>query len=231
MLFAQNHPLFHQFIGYLRKQDFIGGKPGDGAKVVEGEPPGGFVFVEVKGVGAEGAEVAVKGDVEGGVVVVEGMEESVHLDFGGEFFAYFANQGLLGALAGLEFAARKFPEVFVFAVAALCGENLIALSDDSGCHFNAFHTAKFANVSESAKFPYLRVMATYYQHFKGGKYRLLYVAKDSETLEKMVVYQALYGEKGVWVRPYEMFFGKVERDGRVFDRFSPISEEEALADD
>ena len=40
-----------------------------------------------------------------------------------------------------------------------------------------------------------------YRHFKGNEYELLYIAKDSETLEDMVVYKALYGEGGIWVRP------------------------------
>ena len=69
-------------------------------------------------------------------------------------------------------------------------------------------------------------MADYYRHFKGGKYKLLGIAKDSETLEKMVVYQALYGEGEMWVSPYEMFFGTVERDGKVMQRFTKITEEE-----
>ena len=73
-------------------------------------------------------------------------------------------------------------------------------------------------------------MADYYKHFKGGKYKLLDIAKDSETLEKMVVYQALYGEGEIWVRPYEMFFETVERDGKVMPRFTKISEEEALGE-
>lgn len=75
---------------------------------------------------------------------------------------------------------------------------------------------------------YLRSMADYYKHFKGGKYKLLGIAKDSETLEKMVVYQALYGEGEMWVRPEKMFFGTVERDGKVMQRFTKITEEEAL---
>lgn len=50
-----------------------------------------------------------------------------------------------------------------------------------------------------------------YRHFKGGEYELLYVAKHSETLEPMVVYRALYGEGGVYVRPYEMFASAVDR--------------------
>jgi len=57
-------------------------------------------------------------------------------------------------------------------------------------------------------------------HFKGGRYRLRGFAKDSETLETMVVYEALYGEGGLWVRPAKMFFGDVTRDGRTFKRFS-----------
>ena len=44
-----------------------------------------------------------------------------------------------------------------------------------------------------------------YRHFKGNLYRLLYVAKHSETMEDMVVYQALYGEMGIWVRPAAMW--------------------------
>jgi hypothetical protein len=56
-------------------------------------------------------------------------------------------------------------------------------------------------------------------HFKGGRYRLEGFAKDSETLEEMVVYRALYGEHGLWVRPAKMFFETVERDGRRMKRF------------
>ena len=73
-------------------------------------------------------------------------------------------------------------------------------------------------------------MADYYRHFNGDKYKLLGIAKDSETQEKMVVYQALYGEKEMWVRPEEMFFETIERDGKVMPRFTKISEEEALSE-
>lgn len=65
-------------------------------------------------------------------------------------------------------------------------------------------------------------MQKYYRHFKGGLYQLIGLAKDSETLEDMVVYQALYGEKQMWIRPAEMFFGKVERDGKVMKRFEEV---------
>lgn len=58
-----------------------------------------------------------------------------------------------------------------------------------------------------------------YRHFKGGEYRLLYVAKHSETLEPMVVYEALYGEHGIWVRPAAMWSQQVEREGYSGPRF------------
>ena len=61
-----------------------------------------------------------------------------------------------------------------------------------------------------------------YRHFKGNLYRLLYVAKHSETLEPMVVYQALYGDQGIWVRPATMWNEHVERDGYSGPRFAPI---------
>lgn len=62
----------------------------------------------------------------------------------------------------------------------------------------------------------------YFRHFKGGKYRFIRTAFDSETTERMVVYQALYGEGKYWVRPEKMFFENVERDGRRFPRFTEI---------
>ena len=64
---------------------------------------------------------------------------------------------------------------------------------------------------------------------KGNIYKVLHVAKHSETLEDIVVYQAMYGEKGIWVRPKSMFEEVIERDGKTFRRFSPISKEEAEA--
>ena len=63
-----------------------------------------------------------------------------------------------------------------------------------------------------------------YRHFKGNRYKVLYMAKHSETMEDMVVYQALYGEHGIWVRPAEMFRETVTRDGKTFPRFSYESE-------
>ena len=67
----------------------------------------------------------------------------------------------------------------------------------------------------------------FYRHFKGNVYHVLHIAKHSETLEDIVVYQAMYGERGIWVRPKAMFEEVIERDGKAFRRFSPISEEEA----
>lgn len=63
-----------------------------------------------------------------------------------------------------------------------------------------------------------------YRHFKGNEYRVLYTARHSETLEPMVVYQALYGEGGIWVRPAVMWSESVTRDGKTFPRFTYIGD-------
>lgn len=61
-----------------------------------------------------------------------------------------------------------------------------------------------------------------YEHFKGNKYELLEIATHSETLEKMVVYRALYGEFGIWVRPLSMWTETVMKDGAEIPRFRYI---------
>jgi len=63
-----------------------------------------------------------------------------------------------------------------------------------------------------------------YRHFKGNLYELLGVAKHSETLEPMVVYRALYGECGLWVRPAAMWIEHVQRDGYSGPRFYSVEE-------
>lgn len=61
-----------------------------------------------------------------------------------------------------------------------------------------------------------------YRHFKGKEYEVLGIASHSETLEPMVVYRALYGEGGLWVRPATMWNETVERDGYTGPRFQYI---------
>ncbi len=68
-----------------------------------------------------------------------------------------------------------------------------------------------------------------YRHFKGNEYNVLYVAKHSETLELMVVYQALYGDGGIWVRPASMWNEEVEVDGTIYKRFEYIDEKNKLS--
>ena len=63
-----------------------------------------------------------------------------------------------------------------------------------------------------------------YRHFKGNEYRVLDLARHSETMEWMVVYQALYGEQGIWVRPAAMWDEHVSRDGYSGPRFIYIGE-------
>ncbi|MBU5425709.1 DUF1653 domain-containing protein [Tissierella pigra] len=63
-----------------------------------------------------------------------------------------------------------------------------------------------------------------YRHFKGKEYLVLHIARHSETLEELVVYQALYGEKGIWVRPLDMFLEQVEVNGMLVNRFEECEE-------
>lgn len=63
-----------------------------------------------------------------------------------------------------------------------------------------------------------------YRHFKGKDYEVLYLAKHSETGEDMVVYRALYGDCGIWVRPASMWNETVERDGQTYKRFTYIGD-------
>ena len=63
-----------------------------------------------------------------------------------------------------------------------------------------------------------------YRHFKGMEYEVIGIAKHSETLAPMVVYRALYGESGLWVRPAEMWNETVTRDGKTQPRFTYIGD-------
>ncbi|PZW69802.1 uncharacterized protein DUF1653 [Pseudomonas sp. URMO17WK12:I1] len=67
-----------------------------------------------------------------------------------------------------------------------------------------------------------------YRHYKGPEYRVLGVARHSETEEEVVVYQALYGEYGLWVRPLAMFTSQVELDGEQVPRFALVEAEASL---
>ena len=61
-----------------------------------------------------------------------------------------------------------------------------------------------------------------YRHFKGFEYKVISIARHSETTEPMVVYRALYGDQDLWVRPADMWFETIERDGRICKRFEKI---------
>lgn len=61
-----------------------------------------------------------------------------------------------------------------------------------------------------------------YKHFKGNEYEVIGVVKHSETLEELVLYRALYGERGMWVRPIDMWQEELTRDGKTFKRFEKM---------
>lgn len=63
-----------------------------------------------------------------------------------------------------------------------------------------------------------------YIHFKGKEYEVYATARNSETEEEMVVYRALYGERGLWVRPASMWEEEVLHEGKTVKRFTYIGE-------
>ncbi len=65
-----------------------------------------------------------------------------------------------------------------------------------------------------------------YEHYKGERYEVFMTAQHSETEEWMVVYKALYGVKGMWVRPYGMFVEEVEVEGVMKKRFKYVEEKD-----
>lgn len=67
-----------------------------------------------------------------------------------------------------------------------------------------------------------------YQHYKGQQYRVLGIAQHSENEQQLVVYQALYGALGLWVRPLSMFIETMEIDGLLQPRFALLQAEESL---
>ena len=63
-----------------------------------------------------------------------------------------------------------------------------------------------------------------YRHYKGNLYAVVDLATHSESLEKMVVYRALYGDFGLWIRPLSIFLEKIEFNGKIQNRFEWVSE-------
>ena len=63
-----------------------------------------------------------------------------------------------------------------------------------------------------------------YEHYKGKQYKVIGIARHSETLEYLIVYKALYGNYDLWVRPLEMFLEEVNIDGKLLPRFKYIGD-------
>lgn len=120
-----------------------------------------------------------------------------------------------GALAPLVLAEVEFPteeEAAAFQPPDWFGEEVT--------YDPAYTNARLGRQKEEA------IRPGRYRHFKGNEYEVLYVAKHSETREPMVVYRAMYGERGVWVRPASMRNETVERDGMTYRRFTYIGDGE-----
>ena len=79
-------------------------------------------------------------------------------------------------------------------------------------------------MSEETLPPLIETPKGLYKHYKGGMYRVLGTVRHSEDLQPMTLYQALYGEQGLWVRPAAMFGDVAEFNGKVQPRFERIGD-------
>ncbi|MBY0416696.1 MAG: DUF1653 domain-containing protein [Pararheinheimera sp.] len=71
----------------------------------------------------------------------------------------------------------------------------------------------------------MAIKTGFYRHYKGPFYQVLSLVRHSETDEELVLYRALYGDCGLWVRPLDMFISNVEVAGELVPRFSFVSEQ------
>ena len=128
--------LLFQKVDQSGDEVLVGWEPLYGLEAAGVEPTGCVVFFE--GVAAVGqvTEKTVHGEVEVGIFIVDGGEETVDCDGGVHFFLYFAEEGFFAALTGLDFAAWEFPPAFPWAIAALGGQNGVAATDDGSHNFD-----------------------------------------------------------------------------------------------
>ncbi len=71
-----------------------------------------------------------------------------------------------------------------------------------------------------------RIKRGIYRHYKGNLYQVLSTGRHSETEEWMVIYKTLYGDASIWIRPFDMFTGEVEVDGKMLKRFTYMGKSE-----
>ncbi len=92
-------------------------------------------------------------------------------------------------------------------------EEALDLATDSRLNFFSMDSKKYADIPRGK-----------YRHYKDKEYELIDIVHHSETQEPLVLYRTLYGDFGLWVRPFEMFFETIEIDGVEVPRFQYIGE-------
>lgn len=117
---------------------------------------------------------------------------------------------------------RDFLSITVSSVASLLSFTIFSAAASEDCHREPAmqQNEQLLPFSETSK---TLCPGDVYEHYKGAQYRILAVARHSESLEEMVVYEALYGEHDVWVRPLSMFLEKILLNGLTKPRFTKIS--------
>lgn len=92
------------------------------------------------------------------------------------------------------------------------------------CYYNPIHLSKNISLNPLSIQAKSMTLGSVYEHYKGKRYKILSVGRHSETLEESIVYQALYGENDVWIRPLAMFLENIVVDGKTKPRFELVHE-------
>ena len=129
-----------------------------------------------------------------------------------------------GARARFFFRLLTKDGVFSILITDVRGGNTDHGHTDLGCCVCDAASPTATSIAERRTGSMEEIKIGKYRHFKGMEYEVLFIAKHSETLEPMVVYRALYGEGGLWVRPAEMWLETVARDGKTQPRFTYIGD-------
>ena len=165
--------------------------------------------------------------------------EIPYFDHGSSLSETIRNSSKRRKMSKLRFACRKIRNIILFRMAYFCPLNSwrIKMHRRRGVHIgNNVYIGQLCNIDNAyPEYVFIEDDVTLvgedtviahlnpFEHFKGGKYKLIDFGKDSETLEDVVIYQALYGANQIWVRPYDMFFSKVKLpDGTEVERFHEI---------
>ena len=159
----------------------------------------------------------------------EGQKVFVALNLSASDYNIDINTGGSGVLTDALTGERFDTDGYVYVHLEPCSSRILVLND--GSFELSFENGEediipvennINEIEDTETLEPIPVELGKYRHFKGNEYEVIGVAKDSETLEELVVYRALYGDNELWVRKKSDFEAVIERDGKQLRRFEKI---------